>query len=81
MSRELRQLFAEADAFVLPTNHDASPWVALEAMATGVPVVITSVGGIPDLVQDGITGLVVPPGDSRSPGVGARAAEALEGAS
>jgi glycosyltransferase involved in cell wall biosynthesis len=62
-SDELRQLYHEADAFVLPTNADASSWVALEAMATGLPVVITPMGGIPEIVQDGETGLLIPPAD------------------
>jgi starch synthase len=60
-SPELRRLFLEADAFVLPSRYDPSSWVALEAMATGVPVVITGVGGIPDIVRDGETGLVIEP--------------------
>jgi colanic acid/amylovoran biosynthesis glycosyltransferase len=65
-SPELCQLYADADALVLPTNDDQSPWVALEAMATGVPVVITPVGGVPDLVQHEVTGLLVPPGHGRA---------------
>ena len=64
-SPELRELFANADAFVLPTRSDLSPWVALEAMATGLPVVITDVGGISDMVKDGETGLIVATEDPR----------------
>jgi glycosyltransferase involved in cell wall biosynthesis len=59
----LQRLYREADAFVLPTRRDASSWVALEAMATGIPVVTTAVGGIPDIVRDGETGLIVAPDD------------------
>lgn len=40
--------------------------VGLQAMASGIPVVTTSVGGMPEMVQHEITGLVVPPGDSKS---------------
>jgi glycosyltransferase involved in cell wall biosynthesis len=62
-SDDLRRLYRGADAFVLPTNADASSWVALEAMATGLPVVITPMGGIPEIVQDGETGFLIPPSD------------------
>lgn len=62
-SSELQTLFRESDVFVLPTNWDTSSWVALEALSTGVPVVITSVGGIPEIVIDGETGLIIPPND------------------
>jgi len=62
-SSELKGLFARADAFVLPTRADVSSWVALESMATGVPVLINAVGGIPDIVVDGQTGLTIPAED------------------
>jgi glycosyltransferase involved in cell wall biosynthesis len=60
-SSEVAELFANADLFCLPTLVDACPWVALEAMASGVPVVSTTVGSIPELVGDG--GLLIDPGD------------------
>ena len=59
----LRQLYADADLFVLPTRADVSSWVAMEAMATGRPVITTNTGGIPDIVQDGRTGFVISPDD------------------
>lgn len=59
----LRRLFREADAFVLPTRADCSPIVLLEAMASGLPVVATRVGAIPEQVEDGVSGLLVEPGD------------------
>ena len=43
----IAELFARADVFCLPTAVDAVPWVVLEAMASGVPVVASSVGSIP----------------------------------
>lgn len=55
----LRQLYAECDVFALPTRADMSPWVILEAMATGRPVIATRTGGIPDMVQDGKTGFLI----------------------
>jgi glycosyltransferase involved in cell wall biosynthesis len=59
----LLQLYADCDLFVMPTRADMSPWVVLEAMASGRPVITTRVGGIPDMVRDGETGLLLPPED------------------
>ena len=59
----LRALYAQADLFVLPTRADVSSWVAMEAMATGRAVIATRMGGIPDIVRDGETGLLVEPED------------------
>lgn len=60
----LAELYARSDVFVLPTAADASPHVVLEAMAAGLPVISTPVGAIPEMVDDGVTGLLVPPGDA-----------------
>lgn len=54
----------QLDIFVLPSLSEACSNVLLEAMATGLPVVTTSVGGNPALVEEGTTGLLVPPGDA-----------------
>ena len=59
----LRARYAAADVFVLPTKGDSYGWVLLEAMEAGLPVVTCPVGGIPGIVGDGRTGLLVPPGD------------------
>jgi glycosyltransferase involved in cell wall biosynthesis len=56
-------VFAAADVVVLPSLSEGLPTVALEAMALARPVVATCVGGTPEAVQDGVTGLLVEPCD------------------
>jgi L-malate glycosyltransferase len=53
------------DLFVMSSHHEGIPMVLLEAMALKKPVVCTSVGGIKEIVEDGISGLLVEPGDAR----------------
>ena len=50
-----------ADMAVLPSHSEGSPYALLEAMAAGVPALATSVGGVPEIVQDNETGFLVPP--------------------
>ena len=61
--RDIPTLLAGADLFVLPSVEDAFPTVLLEAMAAGLPVVATRSGGIPEIVDEGVTGRLVPPGN------------------
>lgn len=56
-------LFREADLFVLPTRADSHAIASLEAMAMGLPVITTPVGGVVDVVEDGRTGYLVPKDD------------------
>ena len=60
---DVEQLLAAFDAFALTSRSEGLPLVLLEAMAAGVPVVSTAVGGVPDLVEHGVTGFLVPAGD------------------
>jgi glycosyltransferase involved in cell wall biosynthesis len=62
----LKQLFAEADVFVMPTLGDATPLAVLEAMASGMPVVTTRTGALDEIVQDGVNGCVVPPASAEA---------------
>ena len=59
--RQLDELYAEASVFVLPTQFEAYGHVVVEAMGSALPCVTTNVGALPELVDDGVTGLLVPP--------------------
>jgi glycosyltransferase involved in cell wall biosynthesis len=63
---DIAALLAAADVFVLPSRNEALGVSALEAMAAGKPVIATAVGGVPEAVCDGETGLIVAPGDSQA---------------
>jgi len=61
--RDIPALLSAADAFVLTSISEGIPVTVLEAMAAGLPVVATRVGGLPEVVRDGETGHLVPAGD------------------
>lgn len=56
--------FREADIFVYPSYYEGMPMAVIEAMASGLPIVATRVGGLPDLVKQGVNGILVEPGRS-----------------
>jgi glycosyltransferase involved in cell wall biosynthesis len=67
-SPEARALFHAADVFVLPSLGECFGIASVEAMAAGLPVITTQVGGSGDIVDDGVTGFLVPPDDRRALG-------------
>jgi glycosyltransferase involved in cell wall biosynthesis len=69
---DVAEVLAAGDVFVLPSHTEALPTVIIEAMAAGLPVVATDVGGTGELVATGSSGVLVPP---RSPD---RLAEAID---
>jgi glycosyltransferase involved in cell wall biosynthesis len=60
---EIKPFLAAADGFVLPSHYEGLPLSVAEAMAAEVPVIATAVCGTPEIVADGVTGFLVPPGN------------------
>ncbi len=71
-SRDIDSYIASADLFLLPSSQESFGLAALEAMAYGVPVIASNVGGLPELIESGQTGFLEPVGDTK-----AMAADAL----
>jgi glycosyltransferase involved in cell wall biosynthesis len=61
---DVATLLSRSDVFALPSLSESCPHALLEAMAAGLPVVATEVGGVPEIVQDGVTGRLVAPRDA-----------------
>jgi glycosyltransferase involved in cell wall biosynthesis len=59
----LMDLYARADLFVFPTLADVLPLAIMEALASGLPVITTTVGAITEQIEDGVTGFLIPPDD------------------
>ncbi len=58
----IQDRYRAADAFCLPSLGEGIPMVLMEALASGLPAVASNTMGIPELIEDGVTGLLVPPG-------------------
>ena len=64
--QKLADLYRHAGVFVMPSHYETFGISVIEAMAFGLPVVATHVGGLPEVVEDGVTGILVPPKDSKA---------------
>jgi glycosyltransferase involved in cell wall biosynthesis len=60
---DVPEVLGASDVFVLPSLYEGHPLCVMEAMAAGRPVIATAVGGVPEVVRPGETGVLVPPGD------------------
>jgi glycosyltransferase involved in cell wall biosynthesis len=69
---EVAEALGQADMLVLPSFAEGVPVVLMEAMAAGLPVLTTQIAGVPELVRDGESGVLVPPGDAAALAEGLR---------
>lgn len=65
---DVPEILAASDIFVLPSNWEGLPLTIIEAMMAGLPIAATRVGGVPELVEDGVTGYLVPPQNAHALG-------------
>ncbi|MDP8245021.1 MAG: glycosyltransferase [Candidatus Hinthialibacter antarcticus] len=63
---DARRILRGLDAFTLPSDVEGIPVSVMEAMEAGLPVIATRVGGLPDLIEDGASGILIAPGDSNA---------------
>ncbi len=66
MRSDIPDILNASDIFVLTSSWEGNPMAIMEAMASGLPVVATAVGGVPELVQHGTTGFLVPPEEEKT---------------
>ena len=66
--RDLGNVLAAIDLFVMPSLWEGLPLSLVLAMGAGLPAIATRVAGIPEVIQDGVSGLLVPPGDQEQLG-------------
>lgn len=62
-AKKKTQLLSECSAFILPSYNEGLPMVIIEAMACEIPIISTPVGGIPEVIIEGVTGYLIEPGD------------------
>jgi glycosyltransferase involved in cell wall biosynthesis len=60
----LESYYRSAEVIVMPSRWEGFPLVALEAMRAGLPIIASNVGGLPEIVEDGETGILIPPNDA-----------------
>jgi glycosyltransferase involved in cell wall biosynthesis len=63
---DIPEVLNAADVFVLSSDWEGNPLSVMEAMASGTPVISTAIGGVPELVEDGESGILVPRGDAQA---------------
>jgi glycosyltransferase involved in cell wall biosynthesis len=63
---DITNLLEKADIFIMSSNYEGLPLSLLEAMAAGKAIIATSVGGIPEVIEDGVTGILVPPNNAEA---------------
>ena len=61
LSDNIKEKLIESDIFILPSKYEGMPMTIIEAMGAGLPIIASRVGGIPDMIEDGIDGLLCEP--------------------